>query len=112
MIKIAALIYFIAASFGQASSVPTSFDPNGAFPLPNSPRGSVAVIYSLPVGFFGSEFRKYLKNDITDCRAYLESLGVQFSKNGYAYFFKKQSMLILCTTRKNQDFMNALSEIQ
>ena len=73
--------------------------------LPSAPKGAPLVIYQIPKTFFEPTFRSKLSSYVTDCRSYMESLGMEFPTGGFALFYSKPSILILCTNLKNHSLM-------
>jgi hypothetical protein len=85
-----------------------SKDDHTGLVLPKCPRGCVVKIY-LPMTFAGERFPVFdQQRHIGDAKPYFESVGVAFPKGGFAWYFKPQKLLVISTTQKNLDLIEAL----
>jgi hypothetical protein len=63
--------------------------------LPACPPGAEIVCYTINPDFIGDK----------DLQDYLESLGIQFPKRGFAIFLKPQQIALIATTRENHNLI-------
>jgi hypothetical protein len=105
----------ISQSSIQQDRDDVSHDDFTGLALPKCPGGCIARIY-LPMTFDRQQLAHFpvldRQRNVVDARPYFESCGMTFPKGGYAWLFKSQKMLVIATTPRNLDLLEAMGPIE